>query len=125
MKQRKQRCTGFPSPADDYKKAQLSLDDLLIQHPAATYFVRMKGDAMLRAGIYEDDVLVVDRSLFPPKHMDIIIAVVNSEHVVRRYMLEGGQVWLRSANTNVPSVLVSKDSEFMIWGVVTVVLHYP
>ncbi len=125
MKRRKNRCTGFPSPADDYKKANLSLDDLLIQHPTATYFLRMKGNAMLHAGIHDEDVLVVDRSVFPPQYGDIIVAEINREYLVRKYMPEGDAIWLRAAHPDVPSTRISSDAELVVWGVVTVVLHFP
>jgi SOS-response transcriptional repressor LexA len=64
---------GFPSPADDYLDRDLDLHELLIQHPAATYYVRLSGDSMKGAGLYDGDILVVDRSL-EPKHNDIVIA---------------------------------------------------
>jgi DNA polymerase V len=67
---------GFPSPADDYLDRDLDLHELLIQHPAATYYVRLSGDSMKGARLYDGDILVVDRSL-EPKHNDIVIAVLD------------------------------------------------
>lgn len=74
---------GFPSPAQDYIEKTLSLDDLCIRTPAATYFVRASGSSMERAGIHDGDVLVVDRSL-PPGHRKIVIASVDGEFVCKR-----------------------------------------
>ena len=69
---------GFPSPADDYLDRDLDLHELLIQHPAATFYVRLGGDSMQGAGLYDGDLLIVDRSL-EPKHTDIVIAILNGE----------------------------------------------
>lgn len=77
---------GFPSPAQDYIERRLDLNELCIEHPAATYFVRAAGDSMTGAGIYPGDVLVVDRSL-EPRHGNIVIAAVAGEFVVKRLQL--------------------------------------
>ena len=69
---------GFPSPCEDYLEGSLSLDQHLIKHPAATFFVRVAGDSMIKAGIHPNDILVVDRAL-KPKHGSIIIAVINRD----------------------------------------------
>src|ERR671917_2342521 len=63
---------GFPSPADDHLDRDLDLHELLIQHPASTFYVRLAGDSMQGAGLYDGDILIVDRSL-EPKHTDIFI----------------------------------------------------
>ena len=74
---------GFPSPADDYIQGRLDLNELMIQHPAATFFVRVSGDSMIGAGIHHDDILVVDRSLDPASGK-VVIAVVNGDLTVKR-----------------------------------------
>ncbi|MCG2775678.1 MAG: translesion error-prone DNA polymerase V autoproteolytic subunit, partial [Desulfobacterales bacterium] len=73
---------GFPSPADDYIQGRLDLNELMIQHPAATFFVRVAGDSMIGAGIHHDDILVVDRSLEPASGK-VVIAVVNGDLTVK------------------------------------------
>lgn len=73
---------GFPSPAADHIEARLSADDYLVKNPTATYFVRVKGDSMINAGIFDKDVLVVDRSL-EPSVGDIILAEVDGEFTVK------------------------------------------
>ena len=78
---------GFPSPAEDYVEKSLDLNELCIQHPAATFFVRVQGESMVEAGIFPDDVLVVDRSL-RAKHGDIIIASLESEMTVKQLHLK-------------------------------------
>jgi DNA polymerase V len=72
---------GFPSPAEDYIEKTLDLNELCIQHPAATFFVRVQGESMIGVGIFPGDVLVVDRSL-RAQHGDIIIASLESEMTV-------------------------------------------
>jgi DNA polymerase V len=109
---------GFPSPADDHLDRDLDLHELLIQHPAATYYVRLSGDSMLGAGLYDGDILIVDRSL-EPKHTDIVIAVLNGELTVKRLFRRGDLVQLRPVNHRYPIITVTPDQELLIWGVVT------
>ena len=75
---------GFPSPAEQYLGAPLDLNELLVKRPAATYFVRVKGDSMVNAGIRAGDLLVLDRSLTPADG-DIIIAALDGEFTVKTY----------------------------------------
>jgi DNA polymerase V len=109
---------GFPSPADDHLDRDLDLHELLIQHPAATYFVRLAGDSMQGAGLYDGDLLIVDRSL-EPKHTDIVVAILNGELTVKRLFKQGLLVQLRPANHRYPNITVTPDQELLIWGVVT------
>jgi DNA polymerase V len=109
---------GFPSPADDHLDRDLDLHELLIQHPAATYYVRLAGDSMQGIGLYDGDILVVDRSL-EPKHNDIVIAVLNGELTVKRLFRQGDLVQLQPANHRYPIITVTPDQELLIWGVVT------
>jgi DNA polymerase V len=109
---------GFPSPADDHLDRDLDLHELLIQHPASTFYVRLAGDSMQGAGLYDGDILVVDRSL-EPKHHDIVIAVLNGELTVKRLFRQGNLVQLRPANHRYPIITVTPDQELLIWGVVT------
>ena len=74
---------GFPSPADDFMEGRLDLNQHLVKHPTATFFVRVSGDSMIEAGIHPDDILVVDRSL-EPRHGKIVIAALDGELTVKR-----------------------------------------
>jgi DNA polymerase V len=94
------------------------LHELLIQHPAATYYVRLAGDSMQEAGLFDGDILVVDRSL-EPRHHDIVIAVLNSELTVKRLFRQGDLVQLRPANHRYPIITVTPDQELLIWGAAT------
>jgi DNA polymerase V len=113
---------GFPSPADDHLETTLDLNQHLIQHPAATFFVRASGESMINAGINNEDILVVDRSL-DPKDGDIIIAALNGELTVKRLQIRGKNVTLKPENPEYPFIEVTEDVDFLIWGVVTSVVH--
>ena len=113
---------GFPSPADDYIEKTLDLNDLLIQKPAATFFVRAEGESMLGAGIHPNDILVVDRSLEPVVGK-IVICALNGELTVKRLKSVGKEIVLGAENPNYSDILVQEGVELVIWGVVTNVIH--
>ncbi|WP_404357037.1 LexA family protein [Methylotuvimicrobium sp. KM1] len=113
---------GFPSPADDYVEKSLDLNDLLIQKPAATYFVRAQGESMLGAGIHPNDILVVDRSLEPVPGR-IMICALDGELVVKRLKRRGGQWVLGSENPAYRDIELREEMDTVIWGVVTSVIH--
>lgn len=113
---------GFPSPADDYVEGRLDLNDHLVEHPAATFFVRVQGDSMEGAGIRDGDLLVVDRAL-EPTHGRIVIAAVNGELTVKRLRLQEGSVWLQPENPAYPPLQITEGLDCVIWGVVRHVIH--
>lgn len=113
---------GFPSPAEDEVDQELDLNDLLIKHPAATFFLRVSGDSMLKAGIHHNDILVVDRSLSPSSGK-IVIGVLNGELTVKRLLMKGKKVSLVPENDAYPVLEVTEAMDFRIWGVVTNVIH--
>lgn len=113
---------GFPSPADDYVECQLDLNEHLIHHPAATFFVKASGDSMVNAGIQSGDMLVVDRSL-EAVHGKIVIAAINGELTVKRLSKQQGVVQLLAENPDYPAIDITDEQEVVIWGVVTHVIH--
>ena len=113
---------GFLSPTEDYKETNLDLNIHLIKNPPATFFVRVSGDSMVNAGIYDGSLLIVDRSL-PVLSGKIIIAVVNGELTVKRFKKEKDQVRLLPENKNYAPIVVTKEMEFSTWGVVTSVIN--
>ena len=113
---------GFPSPADDYLDRKLDLNEHLIKNPAATFFVRVAGDSMTGAGINDDDILVVDRSL-EPMNNSIVIAVVNGELAVKRLLKKNGHCHLVAENPHYPPLEINADTPLEIWGVVTYAIH--
>ena len=109
---------GFPSPADDYVQGRLSLDEHLVQHKEATFFVRAKGNSMVRAGIFNGDLLVVDKSLTPSSG-DIVIADIDGELTVKRLIKQNGTVMLKPENPRFNDIELKEGQELQIWGVVT------
>ena len=114
---------GFPSPADDYVEKALDLNELLIQKPAATFFIRAQGTSMLGAGIHPNDILVVDKSI-DAVDGKIVIAAINGEFTVKRLVKNFDETWvLRPENPEFPDIDLHEDLELVIWGVVTSVIH--
>lgn len=113
---------GFPSPAEDEIDQELDLNELLIKHPAATFFLRVSGDSMIKAGIHDGDILIVDRSLEPLPGR-VVIASVNGELTVKRLYRDGKQLFLIAENEKYPPIEISEEAELRIWGVVTNVIH--
>ena len=115
---------GFPSPADDYLDVDLNLHQYLVKHPASTFFIIAKGHSMEKAGIGDEDLLVVDKSL-EAKTNDIVIAVVNGEFTVKRYLNINNQFILRAETelNNYPDIKIDESVDFEIWGVVTHTIH--
>lgn len=113
---------GFPSPAEDYIERKLDLNEHLIEHPAATFFVRVEGDSMLGAGIHKGDILIVDRSL-EAVNGRIIIAVLNGEFTVKRLKKDGDAIYLVPENPKFPKIQIEPSWDFQVWGVVTYVIH--
>lgn len=113
---------GFPSPADDYIENYLDLNQLIVKHPSATFFVRVEGNSMCGAGISSGDILVVDRSL-EPAHGKIVVAFINGEFTVKRILFEGCHISLSPENESYPTIKVKPDSQFQVWGIVTYVIH--
>lgn len=113
---------GFPSPADDYVEAVLDLNELVMTHPAATFYVRASGDSMKHAAICHGDILVVDRALQPGNN-DVVIALVNAEFTVKRLYRKGDTTYLIPANPAYTPLRVTAAMDFQVWGVVTYCIH--
>ncbi len=113
---------GFPSPADDYLDKKLDLNEFLIEHPAATFFVKVKGESMINAGIHSGDILIVDRSI-EPQNNKIVVAVVNGAFTVKRILKKADKLFLVSENPDFKPIEINDSSELEIWGVVMHVIH--
>jgi DNA polymerase V len=113
---------GFPSPADDDMEDRLDLNELLIKHPTATFFLKVSGSSMIKAGIHNNDILIVDRSISPADGK-IVIASVNGELTVKRLLKTGKKVMLVAENDDYPPIDITEDMELRFWGVVTNVIH--
>jgi DNA polymerase V len=115
---------GFPSPADDYLDTDLNLHKYLVKSPASTFFIVAKGHSMEDAGISDEDLLVVDKSL-EAKSGDIVVAAVNGEFTVKRYLTNNDKIFLRAENAsaNYPDIIINDVIDFEVWGVVTHTIH--
>lgn len=113
---------GFPSPADDFLDRKIDLNEELIRHPAATFFVRVEGDSMRDAGIFSGDMLIVDRSL-EVKEDAVVVAVLDGEFTVKRVRKANGKLYLLPANAAYSPTEVTEERDFVVWGVVTNVIH--
>ena len=109
---------GFPSPADNYIEGRLSLDEHLISNKDATFFVRAKGNSMVGAGIFDGDLLVVDKSLTPTSG-DIVIAIVDGDLTVKRLIKRDGKIILKPENPRCKEIEFKEGQELQVWGVVT------
>ncbi|MDG1286572.1 MAG: translesion error-prone DNA polymerase V autoproteolytic subunit [Rickettsiales bacterium] len=109
---------GFPSPADDYVELHLDLNEYVDADNPAVFYCWVVGESMTGAGIFDGDLLVVDKSL-EAKHNDVVVAVVNNELTVKRLYKRGGEISLHPENPNFPVITFSGDMELTIWGVVS------
>ena len=109
---------GFPSPADDYLEGRIDLNEQLIKHPAATFFVRVSGDSMTGAGIQDGDLLIVDRAAEVTTGC-IVVARVLDEFTLKRIRKVGSRVFLVPENDRYPAMEITEGSDFEIWGRVT------
>ena len=113
---------GFPSPAEDYIDRKLDLHQHMVRNEAATFFLRAHGDSMLGAGIYDGDLLVVDRSL-EAAHNRVVIAAVDGELTVKRLVRRQGRVLLMPENPEYSPIDITEREYIHIWGVVTYAVH--
>ena len=114
--------TGFGAAADDYMERGIDLDEQLVMNKPATFFFRMKGDAMNGAGIHDGDVLIVDRSI-KESNGKIIVTAVDGELLVRRYEKTFNKVVLRAENTKYKPMEIGEFNSHTTWGIVTCVIH--
>ena len=112
---------GFPSPADDFRETRISLDDELIRNKDATFFAKVKGQSMIDAGLDDNDLLVIDRSLEPANNK-IAVCFLDGEFTVKRLRVSKNEVWLQPENPDYPIIKITADNDFMIWGIVTNVI---
>lgn len=114
---------GFPSPADDYIESAIDLNQELIRHPLATFFVRAAGDSMIDAGIRPNATLVVDR-MVETKSGDVVIARIGDELCVKELFIdEDGKVFLMPKNINYKPIIIDENMDFEIWGKVVCAIN--
>ena len=114
---------GFPSPATDYIEEDIDLNMHLIKNVPATFIIRVQGKSMIDVGIYDGDLLVVDKSL-KPKNFSTVIANVHDELVVKNFVKEKDEQFLTSGSKKIEDrIIINSESDIFIWGVVTYVIH--
>jgi DNA polymerase V len=114
---------GFPSPATDYIEEDVDLNVHLIKNVPATFIIRVQGKSMTDVGIYDEDLLVVDKSL-KPKNFSTVIANVHDELVVKSFVKEKDEQFLTSGSKRTEDkIIINSESDVFVWGVVTYVIH--
>jgi DNA polymerase V len=115
---------GFASPANDFTERKLDLNEHLIQHPIATFFVKVDGDSMVGAGIFSGDLLIVDRA---QEAVDgkVVLACLDGEFTVKRIKKTNSTVYLVPENPSFEPIEITSERNFQVWGVVTYVIHNP
>jgi DNA polymerase V len=109
---------GFPSPAEDLGAQRIDLTQLLIKHSQATYFLKASGQSMTEAGIFDGDILVVDRAI-KPRNTHIVVAIVDGEFTVKQLYQRAGRMKLKAANPTYPDITPKDGQTIEVWGVVT------
>ena len=112
---------GFPSPAADFIDLSIDLNRHLIKHPSATFYARAKGDSMKDAGIFDGDLLIVDKSI-EPTDGKIAICYIDGEFTVKRIKIDKDELWLMPANAAYQSIQMREGNSLSIWGIVTHVI---
>jgi len=113
---------GFPSPADDYTEENIDLNEHLISNPFSTFFLRVKGESMINAGIKDKDLIIVDKSLIA-KPGNIVIAMIDGEFTIKRLSIKNDELYLKAENHNYPDFRFKNHIDVQIWGVVIYSIH--
>lgn len=116
--------SGFGAATDDYMERGIDLNEQLIKNKPATFFMRVSGISMINAGIYDGDIVIVDRSI-KPKSGRVVIAVVDGEMLIRRLDVTMNKMRLIPETPKLSPIDVSEFSDVQIWGVVTYTIHTP
>ena len=113
---------GFPSPAADYIELGIDLNKYLIKNPISTFFLRVSGNSMNNAGIYNNDLLIIDRSINPkPGH--IVVALLDGEFTLKRLIKKQDNYYLRADKENYPAINLYEYIDIQIWGIATYSIH--
>ncbi|SFC93848.1 LexA family protein [Algibacter pectinivorans] len=112
---------GFPAPTDDFREQRLSLDNELVRNKETTFYARVSGQSMIGAGLDDNDLLVIDRSLEPANNK-IAVCFLDGEFTVKRLRVDRDGMWLQPENPNYPIIKITEANNFVIWGIVTNVI---
>ena len=112
---------GFPSPAEDYTEPVLDLNRYVIKNPASTFYARISGDSMVGVGIQDGDIVVIDKSL-EPANDQIAVCFIDGEFTLKRIHTENGRLFLMPHHPNFPSIEITEENNFQVWGIVTYII---
>jgi len=113
---------GFPSPAEDFMEKRLDLNDYLIKNQASTFLVRVRGNSMVNAGIFDGDLLIIDRSI-EARDGKVVLGVLNGEFTIKRICKKEKKLYLIPENEEFKPIEITEEMDFQIWGVVTYSIH--
>lgn len=113
---------GFPSPAEEYIELSLDLNKALIENPSSTFFAKVKGHSMRDAGIFDGDIIVIDKSLNPANGQKAV-CYIDGEFTLKTLKVDKNGVWLMPANSEFKPLKITAENDFMVWGIVTYVIH--
>ena len=109
---------GFPSQAQDYMDMAIDLNEVLINHPSATFFGRVKGNSLQEAGVDEGDILIIDKSI-EPTNGDMAVCFVDGDFTLKFIERHDNEILLIPANKDYKPIRITEDNDFQIWGIVT------
>lgn len=114
---------GFPSPASDCTE-RIDITREIIRHPETTFYASIEGESMRDAGIYDGDIVVIDRSL-QASDGDYVAAYIDGEFTVKEFRLDKSHqcAWLIPHNKAFSPIRVTEENAFIIWGVITFTIH--
>jgi len=113
---------GFPSPAAEYLEMSLDINKELVNNPSSTFYGRVKGNSMIDAGIHDGDILVIDKSLEPTNNKKAV-CFIDGEFTLKTLKVVKGEVWLKPENKDYPPIKITPDNDFIVWGIVTHIIH--
>ncbi len=117
---------GFPIPLDNDELAQdIELSKMLCPNPEASYLIRVQGDSMIGSGIFNGDIVIVDKSNRNPTEQEVAVCELNGEYTLKHLAMREGRGWLIPANPNYPEIEIMEGDDFSVWGTVTYVIHRP
>lgn len=117
---------GFPVPLNADEMAQdIELLQMLCPHPDSSYLIRVQGCSMIESGVYDGDILIVDKSLREPSESQIAVCELNGEYTIKHVVHKQGHLWLVPANPEYPEIRISEGDDFSVWGIVTYIIHKP
>ncbi|MFN8326084.1 MAG: translesion error-prone DNA polymerase V autoproteolytic subunit [Flavobacteriaceae bacterium] len=112
---------GFPSPAGDFDETKISLDQFLIKNKETTFYAKASGTSMIGAGIDDGDIIVIDRSL-PAENGKIAVCYIDGDFTVKRISINKNLIQLLPENKNYTPITITRENEFIVWGIVTHVI---